>query len=207
MNFLAHILLARQSDNAMLGAWLGDFCKPGEERTFSLETQREIRIHRKVDAFTDGHPIVHEAKSLFGERTRRFSGIALDVLYDHVLAQSWERYCEEPRDDFIQRFYRVLHDQRAALPANVETVAMYMANQDWLGSYVEFDGVEVALQRISRRLSRHGERLVESVEDLASHYARLSEGFHTFFPDLQRFAIEERARQPMDQHARRASMS
>lgn len=194
MNFLAHILLARQSDDAMLGAWLGDFCKPGQERDFSLETQREIRIHRKVDAFTDSHPVVQSAKALFGEKTRRFAGIALDVFYDHVLAKNWERYSEEPLAPFIQSFYRVLNEQRETLPPNVATVAMYMAKQDWLGSYREFGGARFALERISTRLSRNGDRLVESIDDLESNYARFSEDFHAFFPALQGFATSERKR-------------
>jgi acyl carrier protein phosphodiesterase len=198
MNFLAHILLARQSDEAMLGAWLGDFCKPGQEHAFSLETQREIRLHRKVDAFTDSHPVVREAKSRFGERTRRFAGIALDVFYDHVLALDWKRYCEEPLEHFNRNFYRMLISQREMLPANVQTVATYMVSQDWLGSYTEFDGVRIALQRISRRLSRNGERLVEGIEDLERNYAEFSTGFHAFFPALQDFVATERARMSAD---------
>jgi acyl carrier protein phosphodiesterase len=194
VNFLAHIFLARQSDDAMLGAWLGDFCKPGQEQAFSTETRREIRLHRKVDAFTDSHPVVREAKTLFREQTRRFAGIALDVFYDHALATTWARYCATPLDVLSHDFYRVLIARRGTLPDRAETVAMHMTSQDWLGSYREFDSVTTAVQQIARRLSKNGDRLAESVDDLEDNYARFSAGFHAFFPELQDFVVTERER-------------
>ena len=194
MNFLAHIFLARQSDDAMLGALLGDFCKPDHSGEFSAETNREIHLHRKVDAFTDSHAIVLGAKTLFGTETRRFAGIALDVFYDHVLAKNWQQYSAEPLQAFIQSFYRTLNQRRDTLPARAEIAARYMTAQDWLGSYREFDGVRIALERISTRLSKHGDRLIASVEELAGNHERLSDGFHAFFPQLQDFVIQERGR-------------
>ncbi|MEC5385722.1 ACP phosphodiesterase [Uliginosibacterium sp. H3] len=192
MNFLAHILLARHSDDAMLGALLGDFCRPGQERDFSVETQREILIHRKVDAFTDSHPLVREAKTQFREHTRRFAGIALDVFYDHVLAANWARYSDQALDTFTRDFYRVLLARRSSLPDSAATVAQYMTSQDWLGSYIDFEGARLAVRRISRRLSKNGERLAEAADDLETHYARFATGFHAFFPELQDFAARTR---------------
>jgi acyl carrier protein phosphodiesterase len=194
MNFLAHAFLARHSDDALLGSLLGDFCKPDHAGNFSAETHREILIHRKVDAFTDSHPTVLSAKALFGSETRRFAGIALDVFYDHVLAKDWAQYSDEPIEPFIENFYRVLIQRRRGLPPRAEIATGYMTSQDWLGSYRDFEGVRVALARMSGRLSRNGERLAASTRDLAQHYAALSEGFHQFFPQLQDFAANERVR-------------
>jgi acyl carrier protein phosphodiesterase len=193
MNYLAHIFLARQSDDAMLGSLLGDFCKPGQSGEFSPETHREIHIHRRVDAFTDSHPIVLNAKSLFSGQTRRFAGISLDVFYDHMLAKTWARYSEQGLDTFIENFYRMLMQRRGTLPTRLEMAATHMTTQDWLGSYREFVGVRIALERTSRRLSKHGDRLIASVADLEQHYASLASGFHDFFPQLQRFVAQERA--------------
>jgi acyl carrier protein phosphodiesterase len=193
MNYLAHAFLARQSDDAMLGSLLGDFCKPGHTDEFSAETDREIVIHRKVDAFTDSHPLVLSAKALFGTETRRFAGISLDVFYDHVLATSWAAYCDEPLETFIADYYQMLIRRRGTLPARADIAASYMTDQDWLGSYRQFDGVRIALERISRRLSKHADRLVASFDDLATNYAALTDGFHLFFPQLQDFVARERA--------------
>jgi acyl carrier protein phosphodiesterase len=189
-------LLAQQSEDAMVGALLGDFCKPHDAGTYGEEIAREIFIHRKVDAFTDSHNIILQAKSLFRPRTRRYAGISLDVFYDHILARYWETYCEIPLDPFVHRFYRALLARREKLPVSLAGLAGRMASQDWLGSYKDFDSVKTAVRKISGRLSRNGDLLRESVEDLEMNYEELSRGFHDFFPDLVRFVMLERERFP-----------
>lgn len=193
MNYLAHIFLARQSEDAMIGALLGDFCKPDKASDYGEEVQREIYIHRKVDAFTDAHPITLEAKSRFRDKTRRYAGIALDIFYDHVLARTWLNYDVTPLDEFVQCFYRALLDRRECLPTRLGIMAPGMASHDWLGSYREFAAVKVALYRTSGRLSKGGNLLQESVDDLEANYEFLSDCFDAFFPELIRFTERERA--------------
>ncbi|MGV3740721.1 MAG: ACP phosphodiesterase [Burkholderiaceae bacterium] len=194
MNYLAHILLAQQSEDAMVGALLGDFCKPNDAGRYEGEIAREIFIHRKVDAFTDSHDVILQAKSLFKQNTRRYAGISLDVFYDHILARHWQEYCEIPLEQFVHRFYRALILRRAKLPASLAGQVEAMVSHDWLGSYREFNSVRIAINRISKRLSRNGIFLQHSVDDLEQNYAELSHGFHTFFPDLIRFVERERER-------------
>lgn len=192
MNYLAHIYLASHSDDAMLGALLGDFVKPHAGMQFSPEMEAEILTHRKVDAYTDSHPVVIDAKRMFDGPRRRYAGILLDVFYDHVLATSWERYSAVPLDDFIRRFYGALSRQAGVLPEKLALAAPRMIEQDWLGSYVDYAGVEIAVRRISTRLSRNGELLRDGLADLKANYAELSSGFHAFFPDLIDFVENRR---------------
>jgi acyl carrier protein phosphodiesterase len=192
MNYLAHIYLARHSDEAMLGALLGDFVKPHSDDRFSLEMEAEILTHRKVDAFTDSHPTVLAAKQFFDGPSRRYSGILLDVFYDHLLAKEWERYSNTDLEEFIQRFYRALRMHADVLPARLAQAAPVMIEQDWLGSYREYAGVEIAIKRISTRLSRNGELLREGLNDLREHYAQIEQGFHSFFPELIAFVETRR---------------
>ncbi|MBV8636079.1 MAG: DUF479 domain-containing protein, partial [Burkholderiaceae bacterium] len=137
MNYLAHIYLASQSDEAMIGALLGDFAKADYAGAYTPEIEREIAIHRKVDAFTDSHPVVLAAKELFEPGRRRFAGILLDMFYDHVLIVNWTRYSDQPVDELIERFYRALEARRAILPERLQRMLPYMVGQDWLGSYRE----------------------------------------------------------------------
>ena len=192
MNYLAHIYLARYSDEAMLGALLGDFVKPGADGQFSAVTQAEILIHRKVDTFTDSHPVVLAAKSLFDGPGRRYSGILLDVFYDHVLAQQWARYSELPLAEFIAGFYGTLRRHAAVLPPKLAELAPYMIEQDWLGSYHSYAGVDRAVRRMSTRLSKNGHLLREGLADLKANHAQLESGFHAFFPDLIAFVDSRR---------------
>lgn len=192
MNYLAHIYLARHSDAAMLGALLGDFVKPHSGEQFSLETEIEIVTHRKVDSFTDSHPIVLAAKALFPDPRRRYAGILLDVFYDHLLASNWARYSNVPLADFIAHFYQALATNAHRLPANLAQAAPYMIRQDWLGSYQAYEGVEIAIRRISTRLSKNGDLLRDGLADLKANYAEIAVGFDAFFPELIAFVDNRR---------------
>lgn len=192
MNFLAHIFLAKHSEEAMLGAMLGDFVKADVTGKFNPQIELEIKLHRKIDVFTDSHPIVIATKKNFDESRRRFAGIALDVFYDHVLANNWASYCDLPLLDFTQNFYAGLIKHQAMLPANLAALTPSMREQDWLASYQDFAGVEVAITRISTRLSKNGHLLREGLIDLRANYAALSAGFTSFFPELIQFAEQQR---------------
>jgi acyl carrier protein phosphodiesterase len=194
MNFLAHAFLASYSDDAMIGALLGDFAKANAAADYGGDIAREIHVHRKIDSFTDSHPLTIEAKALFRSETRRFAGIALDVFYDHVLAKDWAHYASMPLDEFTSRFYRALQERHHLLPERAAFVALRMVEHDWLGSYRDFESVRIAVTRMSGRLSRNGDMLRDSILDLEQHYDALSRGFHDFFPELVVFAAEERQR-------------
>lgn len=185
MNYLAHLLLAGPGDPALLGAFLGDFVKGRDLSGFPPEIRREILVHRHVDSRTDQHPAVQAAKAYFEPTRRRFAGIALDVFYDHVLAQHWPQYGHGPLDAFTARVYRVFEQNAALMPDTARNVAGRMARQDWLGAYARREGLERALAGIGRRLSRHGERLAACAIDLQQHQAPLAAGFHQLFPQLR----------------------
>lgn len=193
MNYLAHIYLARHSDDAMLGALLGDFVKPHSGDRFNAAIEAEILTHRKIDAFTDSHPLVLDAKALFEGPHRRYAGILLDVFYDHLLAKHWRQYSAVALEDFIGRFYAALAERAPILPANLARVAPWMIEQDWLGSYQDYEGVDLAIRRMSTRLSKNGDVMRDALADLKRNYTTLETGFHTFFPELIAF-VESRRR-------------
>ena len=194
MNYLAHVYLARHSDDAMLGALLGDFVfgTSGPD-AWPPPIRTEILRHRAIDRFTDAHPAVVAARALFPDGRRRYAGIALDVFFDHCLARDWARWSDEPLDAFTARFYTVLLAHLPELPDRLRGLAPPMAAQDWLGSYRERANVDRTVVRIATRLTRYGERLVACLDDVRRHEAALDGAFDTFFPDLVAFAAADRA--------------
>ncbi|MBE5314020.1 MAG: DUF479 domain-containing protein [Xanthomonadales bacterium] len=194
MNYLAHLHLADHSEDALLGALLGDFVVGADLSSWAPEVQREIRLHRHIDSYTDAHPQVLALKALFPQGQRRFAGIAMDVYFDHLLARDWADYSSQPLEAFSQRVYALLLRRLPELPPRLQRIAPLMASGDWLSSYRQRASVDRALSRMAARLSGGGAGLVALLPGLTAHATRIEVGFRAFFPDLQREATHARRR-------------
>lgn len=192
MNYLAHIHLAAHSEQAMVGAFLGDFLRPHEAAHLGPEVVREILVHRHVDTFTDGHPEVRAIRRLCRPPYRLFARVSLDVLFDHLLAQDWSRYSDQSFDRVVGRFYEAIASLRGALPDRLVPVIDRMLGHDWLRSYAQPEAVDAAVARLAARLSRKGEYLIASLAELRAHEATIEVGFRRFYPELIRSAGERR---------------
>lgn len=193
MNYLAHLHLGGQKPAQLLGSLYGDFVKGLLPGRFPADIEDAIRLHRRIDAFTDAHPLIKQAMARFPTERRRYAGIVIDVFFDHCLARDWARYSDVPLQAFIRKVYQVLANE-PALPERLAIIAPRMAAQDWLGSYVDFESVGDALAGISRRLSRP-EGLAGAMQELRGLYQPLSEDFREFYPQLQAFVVGEQSTQ------------
>jgi acyl carrier protein phosphodiesterase len=186
MNYLAHLHLGGQRPGQLLGSLYGDFVKGRLQGQFDPEVEAAIALHRRIDVFTDRHPLVDIALGRFTETRRRYAGIVLDVFFDHCLARDWGLYADRPLEQFTADVYRVLSRERQ-LPERLAKIAPHMVANDWLGSYREFAVLEQVLRGISRRLTRP-EELAGAMAELRRLYEPLSEDFSLFYPQLQDFA-------------------
>ncbi|MFJ4247884.1 ACP phosphodiesterase [Pseudomonas sp. NPDC089741] len=186
MNYLAHLHLGGQRPGQLLGSLYGDFVKGRLQGQFAPEVEAAIQLHRRIDVFTDRHPLVDIALGRFTETRRRYAGIVLDVFFDHCLARDWRLYADQPLEVFTADVYRALTHERQ-LPERLAKIAPHMVANDWLGSYQEFEVLEQVLRGISRRLSRP-EELAGAMQELRRLYEPLSEDFRLFYPHLQSFA-------------------
>lgn len=183
MNYLAHLFLADNTPESLVGAMLGDFVKGAAKNNYPPIIRHNIELHRRIDSFTDAHPIVRAAKPLIAPERRRFAGIFLDIFYDHYLAKNWTRFSAVPLPSFTRQAYRALQQHHLLLPEKLQTMLPLMMTEDWLGSYARVAWIEVTLQRMARRL-RNGHLLASGSEELHRHYDRFEADFLTFFPDL-----------------------
>lgn len=187
VNFLAHALLAGSSDAAIVGSLMGDFVKGPLDDRYGIEIARALALHRRIDAYTDAHPVVRESRRRVSPLRRRFAGILVDMFYDHFLARHWDEYHNVPLDRFAAHVYSLLSEHHALLPERLQTIAPRMAATDWLGSYRHVEAIAIALDRMGERLKR-GNALLRSAEELLAHYAAFDADFSAFFPDVMRFA-------------------
>ena len=190
MNFLAHVMLSSHDSEEMVGNLLGDFVRKGEESAFSERMQRGIILHRRIDGFTDQHPVFMRSRRRIRPELRRYGGIAVDLFYDHFLARAFSDYHDVSLEQFVDRFYRLLEQYEPQLPLRLQQIMPSMIERNWLVSYREVDAIERALSRISLRLSRPN-ALGETAEDLRLCYDDFALDFEAFFPELLAFTREQ----------------
>jgi acyl carrier protein phosphodiesterase len=187
VNYLAHLLLSEKANQSLLGGLLGDFVKNADIPQFSWDIQQGIRLHKQIDMYTDAHPKVLASKRLVELDRRRFSGILVDVFYDHFLAQHWQVYSDTSLKDFTAQVYQILLENQTILPEAIHQSIHTIIKNDILSSYREVDGIRIALVRISKRLTRQN-NLAEGIQDLERNYEQFEQDFLNFFPDLIHFS-------------------
>ncbi len=187
MNYLAHLYLSEPTEEAWLGSLLGDFVKGPLDDRYGEDITRAIALHRKIDSFTDAHPLVLRSKSRISPARRRYAGIMMDMFYDHFLAKHWREFHDQPLEEFTATIYAVLGRQHATLPERLQRMAPVMAQWNWLASYAEVHSIHAALDRMGQRLKRENP-LLHSADELVEHYAELESDFRAFLPEVLRFA-------------------
>ncbi len=192
MNYLAHLFLTADNEDLLIGQMLGDFLEPGWRQTIPAPVQAGVRLHQQVDALTDSHELFAVSRRRLPAPYRRFSGIAVDMFYDHVLAQRWDDFSPgESLDEFSQRCYATLERRRDDLTLRLRRTLPAIVRYDWLTSYREIEGISRSLRGLSRRLS-FDNPLGDAARFLETDYSGFEADFMELFPDLQAFVEANR---------------
>lgn len=187
MNWLAHLFLSPADPACRIGNLLPDMLPVHSLADLPAAFQGGIALHRRIDAFTDRHPVVRQSIQRLQPARRRFGGILCDMFYDHFLARDWAAYSPEPLEEFAAGVYGSFAQFSDVLPAEISIRLERMRDGDLLGSYQNVSGIAAALERISARLRRPVD-LAASIADLEQHYELLHSDFRAFFPELQSHA-------------------
>ncbi len=173
-----------------MGSLLGDFARGIVPNELPREVRVGLQHHRAVDAFTDQHPQVMASKWLFSPQRRRFSGVALDILYDHYLLRNWQRFSHVDSDTFIDQVYRELDENASLMPEKMQRVTQQIVLHDWFRSYQDIDNIGYALDRVANRI-RFRNAFSGIIEEIKAHDQELEHRFLSFFPELKHFATKD----------------
>jgi acyl carrier protein phosphodiesterase len=190
MNFLAHAYLSFDHKDVLVGNMISDFVKGNALLQYSPGIQKGIRLHRKIDSFTDTHAITQQAKEVFRPDYRLFSGPIVDIVFDHYLANDAGAFAGEGLLRFTQNVYTVLEDYTAQLPLRFVQAFAYMRSENWLYHYQETGGIEKSLRGLVRRTSYLSESNT-AYQLFLQHYSFLQQCFEGFFADVKRYAKEQ----------------
>lgn len=190
MNYLAHAFLAGPQPASRLGGLLGDFVKGPLEsiaRHYPHDVVTGIALHRRIDSYADRHPAFRRSRQRVSALRRRFSGVMVDMFYDHLLARHWTAYCTQPLEAFSAEIYALLATNQMLLPARLAQALPGMRRDDWLASYRGIDAIGSALDRMSRYRLRRANPLAGAAEELHAGYAGYQADFRIFFADAMAF--------------------
>jgi len=188
MNWLAHVYLSEPRVEFQLGNLLADVVKRPARTEYGDDFVSGVERHRAIDAYTDAHPVVRRSRSRISPAYRRFSGVLVDVFYDHLLASTWNTYADTSLESFAAEFYAASRDCPLALPTPAQRMIENIRRYDLLSSYAAIEGVEAALQRLSQRLFTRWQRdfaLEKSVAELRTNATEWQTDFAEFFPQLR----------------------
>ncbi|MDX9883206.1 MAG: ACP phosphodiesterase [Prolixibacteraceae bacterium] len=189
MNFLAHLYLSGSSDGVKVGNFIGDHVKGKQYLSYPGEIRTGILLHRQIDSFTDNHPIVKECADLLRPVFRRYSGIVVDLYFDHFLASLWDNYSDQQLKDFTRHVHAVLLKHFFLLPAPVKQFLPFLIQSKRLQSYAEIDGITRAIEIMGNYTSLPSESL-HAKTVLYENYDFLRTRFVAFFQEIIHFTEE-----------------
>ncbi len=184
MNYLAHATLSGKEPEILIGNLIADVVRIYNRDGLAPGVSAGIRLHQRIDQFTDDHTAFRRSVSRIWKQYRHYSTAITDVFYDHLLANNFEHFTGESLTDFVGWVNGVLAEHRSAVPS-----AFYQRFKDvsWLESYADMSGIHRSLRRLSRR-SRFGMDFTPAVEDLEVQYDLFEADFFAFFPEVMAFA-------------------
>lgn len=176
----------------MLGNLLADFMKGPDLSSFPPEVQEGIKLHRLIDGFTDRHALVQRSITRLSANWGWFSGIIIDIYYDHFLAIDFDCYSPEPLQLFVDRVHQVLRDHWEMIPPDAHGAIEKLIETNRLATYATREGIEDTLfrvsQRIRERMPKRPVNLELAMPELLEKHEALREDFVAFFPELMEFA-------------------
>ncbi len=186
MNFLAHFHLAWPDAGLIAGGLEGDFVKGPLRGALPPHLERGIKLHRAVDAFTDGHSLIQHLRQCLPPDLRRYAGILIDLSFDHYLSRHWSDFSDIPLTDFNSEVYRTLTAQQFILSEGGRRMLARLVEFDVLGLYLQWDNVLASATRIGERFQRSNPFL-DLERQLSPAQDTLEQAFLNFYPQLQSF--------------------
>lgn len=190
MNYLAHSFLSFNQTDLIIGNFIADSIQGNKFEGLTDGIIKGIHLHRKIDSFTDSHPIYLTSKHRFSKDFGKYSGVLMDMIYDHYLAKNFSLYSALPLQHYCSDLYKLLDDNNRYFPESAKRFYGYMTEHNALYNYSSLEGMETVLTHLNHRI-RHRYQLNEAIPLIEKHNTEIEEEFFVFFDDLIDFCKKE----------------
>ncbi len=189
MNLLAHTALSGNSDKILVGNFIADFIKGNQYKHYEPEIIEGILLHRKIDQFTDQHPMTRRSTARLQTDYGKYAPVLVDIFYDHFLAIHFKELTRRELQTHSEATYRILENHTDILPVSVQSFLPNMIAQNWLFRYYDLGGILKALEGINKR-AKFANHLDQAIHNLEHNFEDFQDDFLSFFPDIQHFSEE-----------------
>jgi acyl carrier protein phosphodiesterase len=186
MNYLAHSYLSFNHHDLMIGNFIADSIQGNKFEGLTENIIKGITLHRKIDVFTDQHLVYLKSKHRFSNDYDKYSGVLMDIFYDHFLAKNFEKYSSLSLENYSQDAYKILGDNTIYFPEHAKRFYQYVTERNIFYHYSTIEGIETVLTHLSHRI-KHRYHLNLSIPLLKDNYIELENEFFLFFDELISF--------------------
>lgn len=183
MNYLAHAFLSGRDEGLLVGNFIADHIRGNHFESYDPKIVEGIRLHRQIDTFTDAHPKFREAKRVFYKGFERYSGVLVDIFFDHLLAKNLKNYTTETLPELAARVYAVYQKNRSLLPGHSSGFLDYVLQNNIYVAYADIAGIERVLFHLSHRINK-SVHLDEAVLLFNQSEELMEQLFRDFFLDI-----------------------
>jgi acyl carrier protein phosphodiesterase len=192
MNYLAHLALSGENPEIRLGNLIADWIRTPDLSVWPVGIANGIRLHRKIDGFTDRHPVVHRAWRRLDPSWNWYAGIIIDIHFDHLLCRNFTRWMKQDLESFIEEVHQQLLLVSHQLAEPIPMMLQRLIDHDRLRSYQTLEGIEEALRlttlRLRERMPDRAIDLVKVVPELRRLDTELMADFVEFYDELNQQA-------------------
>jgi acyl carrier protein phosphodiesterase len=183
LNYLAHLYLSGDSEEIILGNFIGDFVKGNRHQEYPEKVAYGIILHRRIDSFTDQHAAVRECIKLLRPAYGKYAGIVADVFFDHFLASNWSDYSVYSLRHFAKNAHAIFLSNFFLLPFQVKQFLPFLIQHKRLESYSKRENLFQVLEIMSSRTSLPA-KSEWAMNILDQEYDQFETLFQSFFPEL-----------------------
>ncbi|HJN05901.1 MAG TPA: ACP phosphodiesterase [Bacteroidales bacterium] len=187
MNFLAHAHLSQDNEDVIFGNFIADAIKGKSYLKFRKDIMYGILLHRDIDTFTDKHRIVKNSRAEIRENFGKFSGIVVDIYYDHFLARNWTQYHNLELAQYSTHVYLILAKRFLLLPSRIKLLLPFLIGQNWLVGYANLNDLQNVFNGMDRRTG-YVSGMGNAVKVLEEKYDLLHMDFKAFYSELEKYS-------------------
>jgi acyl carrier protein phosphodiesterase len=179
MNFLAHFILSQRNKEIIVGNYITDFVKSNKFNELDVAIMKGVMVHKEIDTFSDQHIKVSETRELLYPHFGHYARVIVDMYYDHVLTQYWDKFSVYTIQEDILYLYQTLEEYQLSYPLYIQRIIKKIIALQWMEKYQSLIGLQHVFRSMSIRV-----KFDNKFEKAIPIYLKYENEIHAHFLDF-----------------------